>query len=225
MRMEGSMVQVLIPSTAGLTSMANLSTVGLTPSSTEPGTFTAVSIPVSSFGAIPTTIQASDIISAAAAAAIHTNGESPDDDGEHDHTDSNDTHDHELVDTSDDQPSGVEIKSEPPPLEAPPLENPTQLQPVNLQAHQLQSATLLPTHTIIEMLPQNLIEHQQLLQQQQQQLQEQQQQLQQQFQQQQNEIQQVNQQQEQGGKQGKKQNSTSDGKGKFYYIVELRHKI
>ncbi|XP_060570741.1 paired box protein Pax-5-like isoform X4 [Ruditapes philippinarum] len=213
MRMEGSMVQVLIPSTAGLTSMANLSTVGLTPSSTEPGTFTAVSIPVSGFGAIPTTIQASDIISAAAAAAIHTNGEAPDDDDDNDENGAHE-HDHTLTETSDNHTNGVSIKTEPPPLEAPPLENPTQLQPVNLQAHQLQSATLLPAHTIIEMLPQNLIEHQQLLQQQQQQLQEQQQHLQQQFQQQQNELQQqANQQQEQAGKQGKKQNSTSDGKG------------
>ncbi|XP_060570739.1 paired box protein Pax-8-like isoform X2 [Ruditapes philippinarum] len=213
MRMEGSMVQVLIPSTAGLTSMANLSTVGLTPSSTEPGTFTAVSIPVSGFGAIPTTIQASDIISAAAAAAIHTNGEAPDDDDDNDENGAHE-HDHTLTETSDNHTNGVSIKTEPPPLEAPPLENPTQLQPVNLQAHQLQSATLLPAHTIIEMLPQNLIEHQQLLQQQQQQLQEQQQHLQQQFQQQQNELQQqANQQQEQAGKQGKKQNSTSDGHG------------
>ncbi|XP_045213894.2 paired box protein Pax-8-like isoform X3 [Mercenaria mercenaria] len=216
MRMEGSMVQVLIPSTAGLTSMANLSTVGLAPSSTEPGTFATVSIPVSSLGAIPTTIQASDIISAAAAAAIHTNGEPPEDDGDNERTDSNGTteHDTTLCETSDNRITGVEVKTEPPSLEAPPLENPTQLHPVNLQAHQLQTATLLPTHTIIEMLPQNLIEHQQLLQQQQQQLQEQQQQLQQQFQQQQSELQQqVTQQQEQSGKQGKKQNQTSDGKG------------
>lgn len=219
--MEGSMVQVLIPSTAGLTSVANLSSVGLTPTATESAMFTTVSVPMSSLGALPTAIHASDIISAAAAAAIHTNGD-PEDVEEIDDEDveTNNTNHHEtLRHQAHGQTSVVAIKSEPPPLEAPPLENPTQIHPVNLQAHQLQSATLLPTHTIIEMLPQNLIEHQQLLQQQQQQLQQQQQQLQQQFQQQQNELlQQTTQQQDQlAAKMGKKQSPTSDGKGTIYY--------
>lgn len=217
------MVQVLIPSTAGLTSIANMSSVGLPPTATESAMYATVSVPVSNLGALPRAIQASDIISAAAAAAIHTNGE-PEDVDEIDDEDvietNNASHHETHGQPAHSQTTVVEIKSEPPPLEAPPLENPAQIHPVNLQAHQLQSATLLPTHTIIEMLPQNLIEHQQLLQQQQQQLQQQQQQLQQQFQQQQNELlQQSTQQQDQlAAKMGKKQSPTSDGKGTLYYF-------
>lgn len=215
MRMEGGVVQVLIPSTAGMTSIAN----GIGSSSAHT-TYTTVSIPVSSLsnftGGIPTTIQASDIISAAAAASIHTNGGSAEHDDYVEEDDNNETDQSNSVGlehSEEGETTLIEIKSEPPPLEAPPLEGPNQLHPVTLQAH-MQTANLLPTHTIIEMLPQNLIEHQQLLQQQQQQLQQQQQQLQQYQQQQQELMAQQEQQQQKGGKGNKKQSqSPNNGSG------------
>lgn len=204
--MEGNMVQVLIPSTAGLSNV-NLASVGLSVSTSDATTaYTTVSIPVSSLGSLASTVPVSDILSLATAAAIHTNGEPPMDDDVDDEVAQTDAVQNDSEVNSENQTTVLEIKNEQPP----PLEAPTQIHPVTLQAHQLQTATLLPAHTIIEMLPQNLIEHQQLLQQQQQQLQQQQQQLQQQFQQQQNELQQqqqqqVTQQRPKPGKGGKKQ--------------------
>ncbi|KAL4240165.1 hypothetical protein ACF0H5_000959 [Mactra antiquata] len=209
--MEGNVVQVLIPSTAGLTNV-NLASVGLSASASDSTAgYTTVSIPVSSLGSLGNNVPVSDILSLATAAAIHTNGEPPniDDDTEAPQAGETDLQSESEL-NSENAPTVLEIKTEQPP----PLEAPTQIHPVTLQAHQLQTATLLPTHTIIEMLPQNLIEHQQLLQQQQQQLQQQQQQLQQHFQQQQNELQQQQQgtqqqQQPKTGKGSKKQNQVA----------------
>jgi len=190
--MEGGLV--LIPSTAGLTAGTTLTSNGLTMSTGETVSLTSVPLTMATLQNIP----AHDIVAAAAAHAIHNataNDDDDDDDlGGDDLTEGTD----EIQD--DEEGINIEIKTEPPPLEAPP-----QLHPVTLQAHQIQTATLLPAHTVIEMLPQNLIEHQHLLQQQQQQLQAQQQQLQQ-YQQQIELQQQQQQEQEQkktGGKGGK----------------------
>lgn len=215
--MEGGLV--LIPSTAGLTAATTLTSVGLPSSSGEAVALTSVPLTMATLQNIPAT----DIVAAAAAAAIHNNV-SPDEEEE----DGVDCENQEVTQTTEDQPQaeeitvGIEIKSEPPPLEAPP-----QIHPVTLQAHQLQTTTLLPAHTVIEMLPQNLIEHQQLLQQQQQQLQAQQVQLQQ-FQQQ-AELQQQQEQQKTPKTKAKKEPNVgpgggnvggngNSGKGKLCYI-------
>lgn len=161
---------MLIPSTAGLTAATTLTSNGLTSSSVETLTLTSVPMTMATLQNIPPT----DIVAAAAAAAIHSTGDDDSDDRLDDEDIAQGT---EEEGQEDGIPVSIEIKTEPPPLEAPP-----QLHPVTLQAHQIQTTTLLPAHTVIEMLPQNLIEHQQLLQQQQQQLQAQQQQLQQQYQ-------------------------------------------
>ena len=223
--MDGTLVQVLLPSTAGLTS-ASLTSVG-TASSAIPSVIAPSSTATTLDSIMPTT----DIVAEAARAAIHSNTESEeetDDDEEMNQKDGISVL-HNQRDNNG-QSDMIEIKSEPPPLEAP-----TQLHPVQLQAHQIQTATLLPAHTIIEMLPQNLIEHQQLLQQHQQQLHQQQQQLQQyqqqlELQQQQDQqqqgqnLQQQQQQQKQqqkGGKVPKNQNNNNNAGKKFYNTQSL----
>ncbi|XP_052265604.1 paired box protein Pax-8-like isoform X2 [Dreissena polymorpha] len=212
MSVDGGLV--LIPSTAGLTSasehyiMSSADALALT------------SVPMS----VMTTLQSvphTDIVAAAAAAAIH-NDDIPDDEDDENNCDRDQGEDEEdasgsrrpirIVIEQDGEgahSSDIEIKHEPPPLEAP-----SQIQPVSISAHQLQqlqTATLLPAHAIIEMLPQHLIEHQQLLQQQHQQLQQQQAQLQQYQQQVQFELQQ--QQQQQQNQQQSVQTPQKTGKG------------
>lgn len=211
--MEGGLV--LIPSTAGLTAATTLTSVGLTTSSGEAVALTSVPFTMATLQNIPAT----DIVAAAAEAAIH-NPAPTDDESE----EGMDGEEHDVTQGTEDHPQegdmgiGIEIKSEPPPLEAP-----SQIHPVTLQAHQIQAATIIPTHTVIEMLPQNLIEHQQLLQQQQQQLQAQQQQLQQ-YQQQQAEYQQQQEQQTKPGKGSKVKresnggNAGNGGKGRLCYF-------
>lgn len=218
MSVEGGLV--LIPSTAGFSTAGSFATVSLTQSMTDSIALTAMPVSMIPCVTTLTSMQHTDIVAAAAAeATIHSNDCQDDDDntdqtGSQDPSDENGDAQQPTVIIEQGSEDNVHIKSE-----TPPLESPYHIQQVTLQPHQLQAAALLPAHTILEMIPQSLIEHQQRLQQQQQQLQLQHDQLvlYQREQQQQLELQQQHQQQQEQtspktGK-GSKAKSQTDGSG------------
>ncbi|XP_052770701.1 paired box protein Pax-8-like isoform X2 [Mya arenaria] len=225
MSVEGGLV--LIPSSAGFVTSAGSYSGGVTFTSSATDTIALTAMPLSMLpvGSNIQSVATTDIVAAAAAATINsTEAQDDDDDDMEQDTGGQESNGENVMPTqviieqgTDDlSPDNMEIKTEPPPLEAP-----SQLQPVTIHSHQLQTATLVPTHTILEMLPQGLIEHQQLLQQQQQQLQQQHDQLLQ-YQQQQQQQLELQQQQQQtspkGGKGGKSpkgqmMNGNSNGSG------------